>query len=289
VRKVFLRAVSGFYSRKAREDGVENGRTGAVNQIQRFGSALNANLHFHALFLDGVYTAPDAFTAPRFHFSRRITDAQVAKLLITIRSRVLRPCLRRGPMDEEDELEARGDDEQGLLPLIQAASIQGRVALGPGAGARVSRLGVPPAGGRARSVVVEELCAELDGFTLHAAVRVKPEESARLEHLCRYVTRPPLSTERLSSDEQGNVVHELRVPYRDGSPSKRPTGAFRSASGGPWLTPRISCSTPWPSDSITDRTAGSSASPAADASADLPRSAGSGSQLAERHRSRASA
>ena len=28
---------------------------GAVPLIQRFGSALNLNLHFHALFTDGVY------------------------------------------------------------------------------------------------------------------------------------------------------------------------------------------------------------------------------------------
>jgi hypothetical protein len=31
-------------------------RSGALTLIQRFGSALNLNLHFHMLFLDGVYT-----------------------------------------------------------------------------------------------------------------------------------------------------------------------------------------------------------------------------------------
>ncbi|ASO73219.1 hypothetical protein Aba7804_20660 (plasmid) [Acinetobacter baumannii] len=30
-------------------------KTGAVTLIQRFGSALNLNVHFHMLFLDGVY------------------------------------------------------------------------------------------------------------------------------------------------------------------------------------------------------------------------------------------
>jgi Putative transposase len=29
--------------------------TGAVTVIQRFGSALNLNVHYHMLFLDGVY------------------------------------------------------------------------------------------------------------------------------------------------------------------------------------------------------------------------------------------
>ena len=30
-------------------------RTGTATLIQRFGSALNLNVHFHMLFLDGVY------------------------------------------------------------------------------------------------------------------------------------------------------------------------------------------------------------------------------------------
>ena len=33
----------------------QTAQTGAVILIQRFGSALNLNLHFHMLFLDGVY------------------------------------------------------------------------------------------------------------------------------------------------------------------------------------------------------------------------------------------
>ena len=37
--------------------------TGAVTSIQRFGSALNLNIHFHMLFLDGVYVDDDRSTA----------------------------------------------------------------------------------------------------------------------------------------------------------------------------------------------------------------------------------
>ena len=40
--------------------------TGSVTLIQRFGSALNLNLQFHLLFLDGVY-AEDADGKQRFH------------------------------------------------------------------------------------------------------------------------------------------------------------------------------------------------------------------------------
>ena len=41
----------------------ESARTGAVTLIQRFGSALNLNIHFHMLLLDGVYTGGHAAQA----------------------------------------------------------------------------------------------------------------------------------------------------------------------------------------------------------------------------------
>jgi hypothetical protein len=56
-------------------------------------------------------------------------------------------------MTDEDEIDVAGaDDGQGLLPLIQAASIQGRVALGPDAGARISRLGSSPPPGAGKAI-----------------------------------------------------------------------------------------------------------------------------------------
>ena len=218
VRRVFLRAVFRFYSVRAEADAIESGRTGGVNQIQRYGSALNANTHFHALVLDGVYTAPDAWSAPTFHPAARITNVEVATLLFTIRSRVLRLCRRRGLMGEEGELGASlFSESQGLLPLLCAASIQGRSALGAEPGARIERRGIPEATVPGCAVVVRELCADLDGFSLHAAVKIDAGETSRLEHLCRYITRPALSNKRLSLAPDGRVVHELRAPFRDGT------------------------------------------------------------------------
>lgn len=40
--------------------------TGAVTLIQRFGSALNLNIHLHMLFLDGVYVVSDGNAEPVF-------------------------------------------------------------------------------------------------------------------------------------------------------------------------------------------------------------------------------
>src|SRR5476649_1900139 len=42
-------------------------KTGAVTLIQRFGSALNLNIHFHVLFLDGVYEVDFEGKTCQFH------------------------------------------------------------------------------------------------------------------------------------------------------------------------------------------------------------------------------
>jgi hypothetical protein len=54
VLDIVYRAISGHLIRKA---GLtrKSAATGAVILIQRFGSALNLNIHFHMLCLDGVY------------------------------------------------------------------------------------------------------------------------------------------------------------------------------------------------------------------------------------------
>jgi putative transposase len=58
-----------------------------VTALQRAGGALNANLHFHTLVLDGVFTE-DAEGALTFHPAPGPSDAEVAAALATIRHRV---------------------------------------------------------------------------------------------------------------------------------------------------------------------------------------------------------
>ena len=42
-------------------------------------------------------------------------------------------------------------------------------------------------------------------------------EREKLERLCRYITRPAVSTERLSLTTQGSIRYRLKTPYRDGT------------------------------------------------------------------------
>jgi hypothetical protein len=51
---IVFRAISGFMVGKAKLTRGE-GQCGAVTLIQRFGSALNLNVHFHMLVPDGLY------------------------------------------------------------------------------------------------------------------------------------------------------------------------------------------------------------------------------------------
>ena len=52
VLQVALRVISRWYRGAS---GRRHGQTGSITAIQRFGSALNLNVHFHILHLDGVY------------------------------------------------------------------------------------------------------------------------------------------------------------------------------------------------------------------------------------------
>jgi hypothetical protein len=57
--------------------------------------------------------------------------------------------------------------------------------------------------------------AASSGFSLHAGVCAKAGEREKLEHLARYVSRPPLASERLALTESGQVRLTLKTPYRD--------------------------------------------------------------------------
>ncbi len=41
--------------------------------------------------------------------------------------------------------------------------------------------------------------------------------TAKLEQLCRYITRPALANERVRTNAAGQVVLKLKTPWRDGT------------------------------------------------------------------------
>jgi hypothetical protein len=133
VSGVFVRAVLGLLRRRARQAGVPGGRGGAVAIVQRFGAALNLNVHIHALVLDGVYVEVE-HAGLRFHEAVAPTDDDMDRLLRTIDRRIHRLLARRGVLD--DRAEGRVDpwrEEAPVLAGIAEASVQDarRLASGP--------------------------------------------------------------------------------------------------------------------------------------------------------------
>jgi len=57
VRRILVRVILGWLAERAAARGIEGSRSGAVVLAQRFGGALNLNLHFHVLVIDGTYSA----------------------------------------------------------------------------------------------------------------------------------------------------------------------------------------------------------------------------------------
>jgi hypothetical protein len=216
VLRVYTRVLLDVYTRGARARGVPGGRTGSVTVVQRAGSGLNVNLHFHTLVLDGVF-AEDPGGALAFHPAPGPSDAEVAAALATIRHRVQRLLVRGGlePADEATGPADRLADESPVLAGIVGASVQGRVALGSRAGARVRRLG----DARDTATVTSRgpRQAHLEGFDLHANVWVSANDRAGVERLCRYILRPPFAQERLRMRGDGRVALELKRAWHDGT------------------------------------------------------------------------
>jgi hypothetical protein len=185
-----------------------------VTLIQRFGSALNLNVHFHMLWLDGVYedTTERPQRKPRLHRTRAPTSAQLTELAGTIAHRVCRHLTRKGWLEGEDESvflsdSAAGDDGMDGLRM---SSITYRIATGRDVGRKVVTLQTLP--GDAGSLDGD--AGKVGGFSLHAGVAAEAHESHKLEKLCRYITRPAISEQRLSISPQGRVRYQLKTPWR---------------------------------------------------------------------------
>ena len=133
VLTVFQRALGGRLRLLAKRKGARGGRHASVTVVQRFGSALNLNVHFHVLASEGVWVPSVAHGgAPRF-VPLRLRCEDVSAVLRRVERRVLRLLLHRGliEFDEEDKAALSAttvDPEDRLLLGVMDASMRLRVA-----------------------------------------------------------------------------------------------------------------------------------------------------------------
>ncbi|MGB3727150.1 MAG: transposase [Glaciecola sp.] len=93
---------------------------------------------------------------------------------------------------ENSYLNLHIDDEDSLLH-IQGASVSYRIAMGPKQGQKLFTLHTLPASTKGEYGQL----ASTSGFYLHAGVFANADEPEKLERLCRYISRPAISEQRL--------------------------------------------------------------------------------------------
>jgi Putative transposase/Transposase zinc-binding domain len=202
----FISAINSDLRRRARKRKLRGRlQPGSLTVVQRFGSSLNLNVHFHAIVMDGVYAEqPDGTML--FHPLPAPADEDVARLARAVCRKVTRYL---GQLTGEDK------DQQLTLDHLANASVQGLVATGPRRGCRVLRLG--GTGEDAEAAIIGKRCAEVAGFNVHANVRVGANDREGLEHLCRYLARPPIANDRLQELPDGRLALCFKQAWRDGT------------------------------------------------------------------------
>ena len=114
--------------------------------------------------LDGVYASPSPLARPLFHPAEPLTDHDVEEVVALLHRRILRHLSRSARRRDAQELEHEPDEP--LLAELYSASVQGRGVLAERGESRLRPL-AHRRDARPRSLP-GELCASLDGFSLHA-------------------------------------------------------------------------------------------------------------------------
>jgi hypothetical protein len=174
-------------------------------------------VHFHTLAVQGVFV-DDGSGGLRFVPNPEPSEPEVEELLLSVARRITRLAKRHGieldRLREEEAIDSLAS-ESPLLAGISGASVLGRVATGGRAGQPVQRLGRNADSPLRAAIAARQ--AQFGGFDLHAAVAVPAGDRERLEHLCRYVLRPPIAQDALKLTADGKVLLKMRRAWHDGT------------------------------------------------------------------------
>ena len=182
--------------------------------IQRFGGSINLNVHFHQLFIDGVYELDANGQPSTFHIAPAPSNKELEHVLSKIIGRVTKLLERKGIIVKDEPNLQLEIPEGDSLSKLQAGAVSYRFALGPNKGKKALTL---------RTVTEQDhnstagLVAKNSGFSLHAGVQVDGSERQKLEKLCRYIARPAIALERLSINSNSQIIYVLKKPYDDGT------------------------------------------------------------------------
>ncbi len=206
------RTLCTFLIKKAGFTKKSGARTGSVTFIQRFGGSLNLNIHFHMMFPDGVYSFEDG--RPKCQLTTPPSNQELDKLLKSLVQRVVRFLEKRGFIERDGGTAFLSlDSDPTAMDQVQSSSITYRIALGKHKGQKALTLKtLPETNNREKPFLSKH-----SGFSLHAGVSTKVHQREKPERICRYISRPSLSEQRLSLNSRGKVIYQLKTPYENGT------------------------------------------------------------------------
>ena len=111
---IFHRTLGRHYENKAITLNLKEPKTGAITVVQRFGGALNLNVHFHTIYIDGVFYENNFGNEVFFEIVP--THAEVVQLNGTLKKRLIRL------LEKFEQVENDYNDQSDF----QAQSVQNR-------------------------------------------------------------------------------------------------------------------------------------------------------------------
>jgi hypothetical protein len=129
---------------------------------------------------------------PRFHRVNAPDRRHLDKLLNRIIARVMRRLMKDDLLIQDQEQPWLDFQETDIFDTLCEIHCGGHALKNP----RLQRTETQP----------KLLTVDRNGFSLNVAVACRPQQRERLERLCRYVTRPAVCLERLSTNAAGQVT-----------------------------------------------------------------------------------
>ena len=225
VHTIIRTTIAQYYVIQAVKRGMERQKVqpGSVTFFQRFGGALQLNLHYHVIVIEGVFVdRTDQDLKPRFIKVEPPSDADIADVVQKISRRVIRKLRQLGYLEAGiDAAMATGYDplldNEPELARTMAASVKQRIAFGERAGQYVRRIGSGFGYEGERPELTGPRCASVNGFSLHANTQIPAHRRDQLERLIRYTARGAASLERLEEDANGDLIYSFNRPWSDGT------------------------------------------------------------------------
>lgn len=186
---IVVKEIAKWQRALARRDGVSKPQTAAVSVTQRFGSKVDLNVHHHLVVPEGVFRE-DEEGKVGFTELRRPTRDELQAMVERIAGKTMALARRRGLLEEEP------DD---ALSKVQADAVQTGLPVA-----------VPPP-------MAKKLSGFIEGYSLEAGTHVAASNREALEHLLRYMLRPPVPQHRLRRLADGRLELTLKRPMHDGT------------------------------------------------------------------------